>query len=231
MHGMKKWSWVPYAVSFGLCAGVLAGGWLWLNGFEEKPGITIRAPYDLPEQGLPVFAQFTVTQRINLEKPLETVRLEVPVYWPRESEWLKVDLLEEGELKQRWRVRPPAEDDIVETELPLAAPLKLEGEIELAFSGEHVTHENKHKAPRIFIETADYVFPNGNYRIAENEKEGDVALAVVSRWKKIEEWLTWSQVNRFLALGQMLSGLAGMLLMWSLPSVLKIRSGRLLKSA
>lgn len=173
-------------VSFLLVVAAMTGGWVWLSEYEEMIGLEIRAPHDLPEQGLPVFAQFTVTQRISLDKPLEAVWLEVPIYWPEDSEWLKIDLLQDGELRGRWRVKPPEQDVITETQLPLAAPVKLAGDLEVKFSGEHIAHEDQQKAPRIFIESADYVFPDGNYRIAENEKEGDVALAFTERLKRRE---------------------------------------------
>lgn len=153
---------------------------------EEAVGLEIRAPHDKPDQGLPVFAQFTVTQRLIGVEPMEAVRLEVPVYWPEDSEWLKVDLLQDGELRGRWRVQPPEQDVITEMQLAFMSPVRLEGDLEVKFSGEHIAHEDQAKAPRIFIESADYVFPNGNYRIAENEKEGDVAVVFVGQIKRIE---------------------------------------------
>ena len=83
------------------------GVWYWLDGLEENVVIDILASQER-ELGLPIYAQFVATQTLTLEKPTAVKRLMVPVYFLDAGSGLQVDLLKEGVLLQRWRVKPSA---------------------------------------------------------------------------------------------------------------------------
>ncbi len=168
---------------------IICVGWWWGCQYEEKTAVDILASHDIAELGVPVFAQFTITQKIFLKDLISVTRLVVPMYFSENSEFMQVDLRRRGKLVQRWRYGSGVSDEIINVELEMQPTQLLEGEIEIVFSAAHIDHENQDRAPKIFIEKSDANYPDGNYRIADNEKKGDVGLALMERNRKWELWL------------------------------------------
>lgn len=162
----------------------------WSRHWVLRPLVMIEAAHDVPEHGLPVYAQFVVTQRLFLPEISSVTGLRVPVYWPAQSERLQIELRRNGNLIQRWQLNPAAQNQVVTADLSLLPPQLIDGNLEVSFSNEQLTHEGKDQAPRIFVETADSNYAAGNYQIAQNEKRGDVEMQLterVRRWHIIKE--------------------------------------------
>ena len=212
-------------VSVGLLLAVIYAGWWWGQQYEERMAVDILASHDSPELGLRVFAQFTVTQKLLLKDVVSATRLIVPMYFPEASEWIRVDLRRNGKLVQRWRYGSGMADEIINVEFEIEPILLLDGEVEVVFSAEHIDHDKKGRAPRIFIEKADANYPDGNYRIANNEKEGDVALALIEQNRKWELWLEKLLRDSFFGIAFIIKGILIVMLIFFLPQVL-VRSVR-----
>lgn len=168
---------------------VVSCAWLSFQYSQEVEVYTpveIMVAHDVPDNGLPVFAQFTVTQTLSFTEPYLVKALNIPIYWPDDGEWLQVDLKRNGKLVQRWRLEPGSEKSVQVRQLLIEPALLLDGELEVVFDGQHIAHQDQARAPRIFIETADNNYGGGHYRIANNEKKGDVGMfftAQRSRWQ------------------------------------------------
>jgi hypothetical protein len=163
---------------------------VWWQGqqYEERIAVDILASHDSAELGMRVFAQFIVTQKMFLKYVVSATRLVVPVYFPEASEWMQIDLLRNDQLVQRWRSGSGFSDEIINVEFEIEPTQLLDGELEIVFSAVHIDHDNKGRAPRIFIEKSDANYPDGNYRVADNEKEGDVGLTLYERNRRWELW-------------------------------------------
>src|SRR5687768_4526035 len=105
-----------YIGAFIIAIAALAG-WSWLGMPEENKVIDIMASRE-PDLALPVFAQFTVTQTLGLQKEVRLQRLEVPMYFPSRDVMIEVTLRHDQKLLWRWRLEPGAEGVNVVT-LPL----------------------------------------------------------------------------------------------------------------
>lgn len=197
---------------------VVVGGWYILDQFEEDKVVDILAAREA-DLGLPIYAQFVATQKINLESRAVVTRLVVPVYFPAEDQELQIDLRHGDRLIQRWRYRPKT-SGLTEANLVLEPPWALEGLLEVQFSALDIGHERAAQAPRLFVELANEQYPGGNYRVAENEKEGDISLAIMERRRVLDRVLTAWQRRPLKALAQV--GLTTMvaLLAVLLPGVL-----------
>jgi len=194
------------------------GAWSWLGTAEENKVVDIMASQE-PELGLPVYAQFTVTQTFTLEKPTTLHRLQVPLYFPSREAALRVSLFNEDGLLWRWQVVPGQEGTIV-VDLPMLSAWPQAGQLELTFAAPEFSHEEQAAAPRLFIESADEQYPPGHFRIAENDKHGDISFSLYER-RTIRDRLLDAVSRRPLKVG----GQAGavmlvVLLAASLPSVL-----------
>ena len=204
---------------------VVVSGWYFLDQFEEVKVVDILAAREA-NLGLPIYAQFVATQEINLESRAVVTRLVVPVFFPAEGQELQIDLWHSGRLIQRWRYKP-GEIGLVEASLVLEPPWALAGLLEVQFSARGIGHHRAEQAPRLFVESANEQYPGGNYRVAENEKEGDISLAVMERRRVLDRVFTGWQRRPLKVLAQ--AGLTTMaaLLAVSLPGVLTrvVRSG------
>jgi len=162
---------------------IIAGTFLgrWLSVIEEYAVVEIMSSQE-PELGLPVYAQFIVTQRLRIEEPVEAVSLFVPMHVPDTSLPFTVRLLQGDRVVREWQS--------VSGDYSLIGLTSLSGEIEIEFDGSEITHEQKDTAPRLYAESLDSAYPIGNYRIAENEKEGDVGLTITARRLRIDRFLS-----------------------------------------
>ena len=172
---------------------LLAGGvgyttWWW-HQVHEYPAIDITGAYDVPDLAQPVFAQFVYSQKLVVPEPAKITRLRVPLFVPNDPEALRIDLIQNGRLLNRWRYRPTEENKVVFAELPLTPPRILSGELRVVFDGSAVPYADHGQAPRVFIDTSNMTYPAGNYRIAANEKQGNISLQVWGERKNSEQWL------------------------------------------
>jgi hypothetical protein len=145
---------------------------------------------------LPVFAQFIVTQTLSFERPFFATELMIPLYLPSDPQPIKISLYQEGKLVTWWRY---PFDSSVDSEgskvahLRFATPTLLQGKSELRFDGSSIAHDMQDHAPRLYTETFDGAYPQGNYRIAQNEKQGDIALEFIEQ--KTNSQLFWEKVQ------------------------------------
>jgi hypothetical protein len=181
----------------------------WFNQALEQEVLTISASEE-PDLGIPIFAQFDITQTINLPHEARVSRLVIPVSIPDKASVVQIDLRRFGTLVQRWRYPlPPAplEPGIHHLSLSLQPPQLLDKDLEVNLSAREVTHDDKDRAVRVFVETAGNNYPDGNYRIAHNEKQGDIGLhfyetlrqgdQYLAKWKK-QPWLEGSRSAKWL---------------------------------
>jgi len=138
---------------------------------------------------LPVFAQFIVTQTLLLERAIYATELTIPLYLPNEPLPIKISLYQDDLLVTWWRYPLDATNSKTGhavAHLRFMTPTLLQGKIELRFDGSSISHAMQDSAPRLFTETFDDAYPRGNYRIAENEKKGDIALSVMEQKKNVD---------------------------------------------
>ena len=70
--------------------------------------------------GLPVYAQFVVTQTLNIADPVVMTKLIVPIYFPADTgEQLVIDLWRYETLVSRWRYRPRDVGQVELVDLPI----------------------------------------------------------------------------------------------------------------
>lgn len=159
----------------------VAAGVMWavyLARPVEYQAVNITAATDVPDQGLPVYAQFVYTQRIVLHQPTLVSRIEIPLLVPAQAPTVRVR--QAGVVVQEWSK---------ETDYVWREPQELVGNLEIEISGRHLRHEEAEQAPRVFMESDDAAYPDGNYRVADNEKKGDIALTLYGRRTRGEAWL------------------------------------------
>lgn len=201
-----------------LLIGMVGGAWWWLNELEDHTVIHILASQE-PDLGLPIFAQFTAVQIVTLDRPVVLGRLVVPVYFPVADTTLTVDLVSEEELLWRWRVRPLSLGT-VPVDLPLPEIPVRAGQLAVEFSAAHVGHDRAAEAARLFVEPDDSKYAQGNYRIAGNQKQGDISLKVVERRSvKVRVWESFQQRPLVMVAAAGRVGLLGLLLL-ALPGVM-----------
>jgi len=178
------------ALGIFLVAGCLWQGWRWWQKEQEVSVINITGAYDVPELAQPVFAQFIYTEKIVVPEKTKVAALRVPLFVPEESEWLQIDIRQNGQLLSRWRYQPDdlAQNSVAVASLPLNPPRIMAGEVEVVFNGSHIAYEDRPRAPRVFIDTSDMTYPAGSYRIAQNEKRGNISLQLQATQKNSEHW-------------------------------------------
>lgn len=197
---------------------LVVGGWYILDQFEDNVLIDILASRE-EELALPIYAQFVTTQRVALKDRATVTHLIIPVYFPDNEHNLQIDLLYGSNLVQRWR-RGSETGGVEELELTLGPPYTLEGELEVQFSAVDITHEEAEAAPRVFVETANEQYPGGNYRVAANEKEGDISLRLIERRRVLDRFMLAGQRRPLKLLYDIGLGALVVLLAVSLPGVI-----------
>lgn len=167
--------WVKLIISGFIVAGIGFSFVSWLQEDIERSWIHIEAATDTLETGLPVYAQFITTQRMRIQEPFQLSRIEVPVYIPTEQvHSLDIRLFQDRHVIEEWQA--PKRQGMHTAVLYPSNSRQLAGEIEVQFDGGAIPIDQKDNAPNVFIETADNNYPDGNYRIAQNEKRGDIGL-------------------------------------------------------
>lgn len=212
-----------YLSCFILCVLVVISTW-WLQQHDEKEFLSVRASME-PDLALPIYAQFTVTQRFTLPTPIALTKLEVPMYFNHTTEPLQIDLYREKKLVSRWRIDPQryAQESIVWVTLPLTPAQYTDDIFDVTFAAPRINHDHREHAPRLFVETADDAYPLGNYRIAENEKKGDIGFKVFYRQQRLDSYLAQFSQRPELAIVEATRwALLALLLITFPPSVARI---------
>lgn len=214
---------ISYGLSGLLLAAVVWWGWGWLREPVEQVVLSIQAPRET-ELGLPVYAQFIVTQTVQLSLPAVVSRLVVPLAVPDAQAPAVIRLKRYDQTVQEWRlgevVSGASVGDVVDVELALRPPRLLDEGLALVFDGSEIPHAERQRAPRLMIETAGERYPAGNFRIAENGKTGDVGVTVYqleTRWHMLaSHWWVYPYEGAW-AIGVTAVAVA---LLGALPSVL-----------
>lgn len=213
---------VSRIASFFIIVGFIISLWSWSRLPVEVPLIEITAAHDVPALGLPIYAQFIVTQSLKFSRPASVSTLTLPAYIPNDQpNILVVDILSEGKLRQRWRIsgqgNSPAAAEL--HHLRLMPPQTMQGNIEVRMSSV-IDSDHKDVAPRVFTETANQNYAAGNYRIAANEKLGDISLTLwetKSRNQIVREFWDKQPLQAIVQVGQL--GLA-LILASVLPGII-----------
>lgn len=176
----------------GLVVTVVLSWGVWMKQRQEQTVLEILAPRE-PTFALPVYAQFIVTQTFVLPKSSPITALVLPLYVPETGSTLTITLRQGGVPLERWH-HQLRNGGIQSERLPFAQPRVLQGSFELELDGQTIPAANAEQAPRVFVEGDNQAYPGGNYRVANNEKQGDLALTVLTEKTRWQLWLTnWRQ--------------------------------------
>ena len=171
---------------------------------------------------LPIYAQFIATQTLFFDRPLIAAEFAIPLYLPIEPLPIKISLYQNGKLLTWWKYPIEIHDrseGYKTAHLRFMPSIPLQGNVELRFDGSDIPHELQDHAPRLFTETFDSAYPNGNYRIANNEKKGDISLGLIEQKTNYQIFSEDMQKNSFGAAIQILRWLSIFLLLTCLPSI------------
>ena len=169
--------------------------WLWLVEYEEYKVVEILASREI-DLGVPVYAQFSLSQVFEVQSGVEVTKVVLPLYIPDNAKSILITLMNEDNSIATWNLnsetRKVVEMGVYNIELMLAEPSVLGGTYRLVISGYDISHIDKERAPRVFVEKDDSKYDAGNYWIAGNKKEGDISLKVIGRrmkWQDLQhEW-------------------------------------------
>ncbi len=201
-----------------LALSVFVGGGYYATERVEEVAVNIKAATDIPDLGLPVYAQFIVTQKLQLNDIVDARALVVPMYVPVVSQPVVIRMFRNGKRLYEWDL-PTDALGVADVYLPLSDVL-LDGDIEVQFDGSAILHEDKDLAPRLFVESQDLAYPGGNYRIANNEKEGDISLRITEEVPRWQWWYHRYDSRRLDMVAQIVFILLGFVLLWQLPRIL-----------
>ncbi len=218
MHARIK-SWIMVVLHIALWSSIGVVVHAYATASQEFPFLRIQAAQEeyLAQK---VFAQFVYTQTITFDRPARITELVVPMYVPQNSMPLKIRLFQEGRPIYSWVYPPEGEGrGVVEARLPFAAPTMLGGSLEVRFDGSAIDHDHQAQAPRLFIEPKNEGYRGGNYRIASNEKWGDISLGFMET-KTNYEIFRDALRERFRAqIPRILFMIAGILLLFQFPRI------------
>jgi len=158
---------------------------------ERYEALNIVAVTDNTDSAEPVYAQFVVTQEVALSEEIQAVALEVPIYSQLELVPVEVSLLQDGEVVAATEhITMVHGNEVVRMEF--STPIALHGELEVRLAVPDVSARTPERAIYVFVQKADEHYPDGNYRVAANEKVGDIALKLLAertRWERVlGEW-------------------------------------------
>jgi|GEM_PF-3535853 hypothetical protein len=175
---------LAYLLSFIMGSLLVIWCWSWLTAYDDHKAVDILASREA-DLGVSVYAQFSLSQLFEVQPEAEITKLVLPLYMPDPSKSLLVTLTKEKENIATWRLKNDPKkikaSGIYDIELKLKNPTVLSGNYHINLSGQDITHEDKEKAPRVFVEKDDSKYEPGNYWIADNKKTGDISLQVIER--------------------------------------------------
>ncbi|HLC49638.1 MAG TPA: hypothetical protein VJI96_04625 [Candidatus Andersenbacteria bacterium] len=218
---MRLYTWTLIVLHLILWAAVGYGMFQHAINLREIPFLKILGSIE-KDLALPVYAQFVVTQALFLEKPYVATEILLPLYLPNEPLPIKILLYQNNKLVTWWKYpMGPFEryEGHKEAQLRFTSPILLEGKVEIRFDGSAIPHNLQDHAPRLFTETFDDAYPKGNYRIASNEKKGDISLAIVEQKTNYQIFTEDMKSNRLGNGIQILRWLSVLLLLACFPRI------------
>jgi hypothetical protein len=147
---------------------------------------------------IPVFAQFTAGQTLQLQGSHDVSEIILPLYIPEHAQKITVSLYQNTKLVSWWKV-PKNQNNagITYVNLPFIEPIMLSGNLDLRLDGTSIAYADKADAPGFFIETQNSNYPLGNYRIATNEKDGDIAMQFIEQKTNFQIFMQKITVDPF----------------------------------
>lgn len=163
---------------------------------QEQPFVTILTPVKgaIPH---PVFAQFIASQTLHWNTPARITALIIPLYIPAHAEQIKILLYQNDHLVTWWKYPIDKQARTISAteyvSLPFVSPTTLSGNLKVVFDGTNIPYLDRAFAPGFFIEEQDSDYPEGNYSIADNQKNGDIGMQFISQQTNSE--LFWNQFH------------------------------------
>jgi len=162
---------------------------------EDYRVVDILASQEV-DLGVPVYAQFSLSQTFEVNPKMEIKKILVPMYVPDVIRSVNILLRRPDDLVATWRIGSDTlgieTQRIYDVELKLERRMELEGQYELEIDGREISHTEKDRAPRVFVEKDDSKYEGGSYKIAGQDKAGDISLQVIgerTRWQKMRsDW-------------------------------------------
>lgn len=181
------------------------------------------APISISSSGKTVYFFDTqlVTQKITMEDPALITRLEVPWYPPTVDTPVIVEMRRYGKLMSRWHVQVVGSGSFQVLSLSLPIPQYIDGILDISFIAPAIDYKNLGSAPRVFLEPLDESFPSGNYRIGDEEKEGDIQMQLIGQKKRIEVLKQDFIQDSARSIARVLAWCTGLCLVVTLPSLAK----------
>lgn len=212
-------------------AGAAVAGGLWhVWQLEEYTVVDITAAQDTLETTQPVFAQFVVTQLLTIEEPVTIDTITVPLWSGATGADVTFSLLRNNKLVHEWAYQTVGAGQADEAILLLDPPRLVDGALALRIAAPTIEHDAQELAPRVFIETADEHYPAGHYKIAENDKRGDVAMRVDGQRRRLDRLLAGWRAEPLSGVRDLGLGVMVAMVLAALPSVplrwWRHRSGR-----
>jgi hypothetical protein len=186
----KTW-WFSILIAVALVALV---AW-WAQQTRSVNLVKINVSADAPHL-IPVYAQFDVTQTVTMPTFSPVTNLELPLVMPAQPTGeLLVDLQQHEQLLQRWHIQladhAAQANQTVTLTLPLMPHRWVEDDLEIQVAAPQLDAHFPEQAPQVLIEDDDQGYPDGNYRIAQNEKRGDMGLGL---WVNQTNWKTFRSI-------------------------------------
>lgn len=200
-----------------LVCGLLFALRMWLHATLEFIPIAITSS----DKTVYFFDTQVVTQHIEMDEPALITRLEVPWYPPTVDTPVTVEIRRYGKLLSRWPVLTVGDGSSAVLSLSFSTPQYIDGILDVSFSAPTIDRAHLAVAPKLFLEPLDESFPSGHYRIADEEKQGDIQMRLIGQKKRIEILKYNFTQNPMLGIGTVSSFLVGICLLAALPSVLK----------
>jgi len=133
----------------------------------------------------PFYAQFSVSQTLNFNKPRLLNHIEIPML-NKGSGPVEVDVVTEfnGGILENHKIQLPVNANYLK--VPVFNKDKVEY-LKVVLSASNISVQDKKTAPIVFHEPSELGFQNGIFSVADIHKKGNIALTVYARQTKFEQ--------------------------------------------
>ncbi|MEO6077513.1 MAG: hypothetical protein ABIP54_01890 [Candidatus Andersenbacteria bacterium] len=222
---MKLRTWIFIILQTCIVAGIIYGLHSWATATQHLSLLRIQGGIE-ESLAVPVFAQFTAGQTLQLQGEHLVSEIILPLYIPEHAQQIKILLYQNNKLVNWWKepINNQNTTGITYFHLPFIEPTVLSGNLDLQLNGTQITYTDNAEAPGFFIETQDRNYPLGNYRIANNEKSGDIAMQFIEEKTNLQLFLEKVRIGLFGQATFILILLAFLLVVLILPvEILQLR--------
>ncbi len=174
--------WLLSVISIALLASVLFALCTWLHTSLEFTSIVITSS----GKTLHFFDTQAVTQKIMMEQAANIARIEIPWHPPTIDTPVMVEMRRNGKLLSRWRIRTIGDGSREVLSLSFPVPQYIDGSLDISFHAPEIDRKQLENVPKLFLEPFDGSFSSGNYRIGDDEKEGDIQMRFIGERERIE---------------------------------------------